>query len=102
MASPLEVRAPGFVPSTGGLHFPNYYPHEPELVVHLPFGKNLPFGLNPYIQLMEPAFPDVSPGFGIPSRATVMLNTEWPNIKADLDAGHPVPLGLIKVKPTHL
>jgi len=156
MASPLEVRVPGFLPSTRGLHFPNYYPHEPELVVHLPLGKtipigdaanglcggmafvardfyeanlavppdtdppspesnlykfivqrlfdsfNLPLGLYSYIQLMEPAFPDVSPGFGIPSRATVMLHTEWPNIKADLDAGHPVPLGLIKVKSTNL
>src|SRR5262245_45437062 len=117
MAPPLEVRVPGFLPSTRGLHFANYYPHEPELVVHLPFGKtlpigdaanglcggmaytvrdyyeanlpvpdttdppaggtplyqfivqrlfdsfNLPFGLHQYIELMEPAFPDVSPGF---------------------------------------
>jgi hypothetical protein len=156
MAPPLEVRVPGFLPSTRGLHFPNYYPHEPELVVHLPFGKtlpigdaangmcggmaftvrdyyeanltvtdatdppaagtplyqfivarlfdsfNLPFGLHPYIQLMEPAFPDVSPGLGIPSRASVMLNTEWPNVKADLDAGHPAPLGLVKIKSTNL
>ena len=154
--APIQVRVPGFLPSTRGLHFPNYYPHEPTLVVHLPFGKtlplgdaanglcggmafavrdyyeaslpvpvvtdppaagtplyqfivrrlfdsfNLPFGLHPYIELMAPAFPDVSPGFAVPSRATVMLNTEWPNIKADLDAGHPSPLGLVKIKSTNL
>src|SRR5438067_7971517 len=39
-----EVRVPGFAPTTHGLHFPNYYPHEPELVVHLPLGKTLPIG----------------------------------------------------------
>ena len=27
-----------------------------------------------------------------------MIDDEWPTIKADLDAGHPSPLGLIKVK----
>ena len=151
-----QVRVPGFAPSTHGLHFPNYYPHEPELVVHLPLGKtlpigdaanglcggmaftvrdyyefnlpmpadtdpppagsplyrfivqrlfdsfNLPLGLNRYIELMAPAFPDVSPGLGLPSRASVMLNTEWPHIRTDLDNGHPVPLGLIKIKSSQL
>ena len=35
---------PGFLPSTGGLHFYNYYPHEPELQVPLPLGKSLALG----------------------------------------------------------
>src|SRR5947209_7177708 len=39
-----QVRVPGFLPSTGGLHFANYYPHEPTLVVTLPLGKTLPIG----------------------------------------------------------
>ncbi|HEV7665834.1 MAG TPA: hypothetical protein VGQ62_20050 [Chloroflexota bacterium] len=147
-----EVLVPDFLPSTRGLHFCNYYPHEPTIQVHLPLGRtigfgdaanglcggmayvvrdfyeagrvpppvidpppagtplyqfivqrllesfSLPFGLARYLELMEPAFPDVGLGFGLPGRASVMLNAEWPRIKADLDAGHPVPLGLIKVK----
>lgn len=150
------VRVPNFAPSTNGLHFANYYPHEPELVVHLPLGKtlpigdaanglcggmaftvrdyyeadrlppdqtdpppdgsplyrfivqrlfdsfNLPFGLNRYIELMQPTLPDFSGALGLLSRASVMLGTEWPQIKADLDAGHPVPLGLIKIKSARL
>ena len=148
---PETGSVPNFLPSTAGLHFLNYFPHEPELVVHLPLGKtlpigdaanglcggmafavrdyfeshqpvppdtdppaadsplytfivrrlfdsfNLPLGLNRYIQLMEPAFPNVSQTAFVPSRASVMLTAEWPRIRADLDAGHPVPLGLVKV-----
>jgi hypothetical protein len=147
-----QVRVPGFLPSTSGLHFPNWYPHEPEIEVKLPLGHtlqlgdaanglcggmvlvvrdyyearlpaptdtqpppagsplykfivsrlldsfNLPFGLNRYLELMEPAFPDVGIGFGLPGRASVMLHDEWPRIKPVLDAGRPVPLGLIKIK----
>jgi hypothetical protein len=149
-------RVPGFLPSTSGLHFLNFYPHEPTLTVDLPLGKVLPIGdaanglcggmaftaadyfearqtvppdtdppaagsplyefivkrlfdsFNPplgigrYIELMEPAFPDVGIGFGLPGRASLMVNDEWPRIKARLDAGHPVPLGLIKVKSAQL
>jgi hypothetical protein len=134
------------------LHFSNYYPHEPEIVVKLPLGPslalgdaanglcggmvfvvrdyfeakrpipadtepppggsplyqyivkrlmesfNLPLGISRYIELMEPAFPDVGLGFGLPGRASVMLRDEWPRIQTDLDAGHPVPLGLVKIK----
>src|SRR5215469_1052706 len=111
-----SVRVPGFLPSTSGLHFVNYYPHEPTLTVNLPFGRvlpigdaanglcggmvftvvdffearrpvpadrdppaagsqlysfivkrlfdsfNLPLGLSRYLELMEPAFPDVGLG----------------------------------------
>ncbi len=147
-----QVRVPGFLPSTSGLHFTNYYPHEPEITVQLPLGKtlglgdaanglcggmvfvvadffeahqpippdtqpppagspfykfivkrlldsfNMPLGLGRYLELMEPAFPDVSLGFGLPARASVMVHDEWPRIQRSLDAGHPLPLGLIKVK----
>jgi hypothetical protein len=47
---------------------------------------------------MEPAFPDVGIGFGLPGRASVMLHDEWPRIQGTLEAGHLAPLGLIKVK----
>jgi hypothetical protein len=147
-----QVRVPGFLPSTSGLHFLNYFPHEPEITIKLPFGPtlslgdaanglcggmafvvrdffeadqpvpaitqpppggsplysfivkrlmdsfNLPLGITRYFELMQPAFPDVGLGFGLPGRASVMLRDEWPHIQADLDAGHPVPLGLVKVK----
>jgi hypothetical protein len=148
----IVQRVPGFLPSTSGLHFSNFYPHEPELTVSLPFGKTLPIGdaanglcggmafaaadfyaakqsvpadtqppaagsslyqfivkrlfdsfngplgIGRYLELMEPAFPDVGIGFGLPGRASVMLHDEWPRIKSTLDTGHLAPLGLIKVK----
>ena len=59
---------------------------------------NLPLGIGRYLELMEPAFPDVGPGFGLPGRASVMVQDEWPRIQAALDSGHPIPLGLVKVK----
>jgi hypothetical protein len=147
-----QVRVPGFLPSTSGLHFVNYYPHEPELTLTLPLGQvlpigdaanglcggmvftaadyfaasqsvptdtqppaagtplyqyivkrlfdsfNLPLGIGRYLELMEPAFPDVGLGFGLPGRASVMVHDEWPRVRASLDAGHPMPLGLVKVK----
>lgn len=148
----IVQRVPRFLPSTSGLHFANFYPHEPELTVSLPLGKTLPIGdaanglcggmafavadfheanqsvppdtqpptagsalyqfivkrlfdsfngplgIGRYLELMEPAFPDVGLGFGLPGRASVMLHDEWPRIKSTLDTGHPAPLGLIKVK----
>jgi hypothetical protein len=147
-----QVRVPGFLPSNSGLHFANYYPHEPELTLTLPLGRvlpigdaanglcggmaytvadfyeakrqipidtdppaagsplyqfivkrlldsfSLPLGIGRYLELMQPAFPDVGLGFGLPGRASVMVRDEWPRIQSALDAGHPVPLGLIKVK----
>jgi hypothetical protein len=147
-----QVRVPGFLPSTSGLHFANYYPHEPEITIRLPLGRslplgdaanglcggmaytvrdfyeakrspppdqqpppggsplyqfivkrlldsfNLPAGIARYLALMQPAFPDVGIGFGLPGRASVMVHDEWPRIQSGLDAGHPVPLGLVKVK----
>jgi hypothetical protein len=150
-----QVQEPGFLPSTSGLHFSNYYPHEPEIQIKIPLGPtlslgdaanglcggmafavrdfyeakqavppttdpppagtplyqfivqrlldsfNMPLGLGRYLELMQPAFPDVGPGFGLPGRASVMVRDEWPHIKSDLDAGRLVPLGLIKVKSTN-
>jgi hypothetical protein len=147
--------APVFVPSAYGLHFLNYYPHEPTIEIKVPLGPtlplgdaanglcggmaftvrdfyeakqqippdqnpppagsplyqfivqrllesfNLPFGIGRYLELMQPAFPDVGPGFGLPGRATVMVRDEWPHIKSDLDNGILVPLGLIKVKSSN-
>ena len=140
-----QVRVPGFLPSTSGLHFANYYPHEPEIQINLPLGVklglgdaanglcggmvyavcdyfeqglpipsstdpppagsplyrfiverllqsfHLPFGLNRYLELMTPLLPDAV-------RARQMTRNEWPAIQTRLDAGHLVPLGLIKVK----
>jgi len=140
-----DVLVPGFTPGQNGLHFANYYPHEPEITVELPFGRklglgdaanglcggmvytvcdyfearqpipattdppaqgtplyafivhrlmqsfHLPFGLNRYLEYMSPIFPE-------PLRASVMRDREWPAIKQRLDAGHLVPLGLIKYR----
>jgi hypothetical protein len=53
---------------------------------------------------MNPLYPDtddnvVSGTFGlVDGRAAVVINTEWPLVRADIDAGHPSPLGLVTVK----
>jgi hypothetical protein len=52
---------------------------------------------------MSPAYPDTDENiaslFGLADgRASVVINTEWPMIRADIDAGHPSPLGLVCVK----
>src|SRR5436190_8151985 len=39
-----QVRVPGFLPSQNGLHFTNYYPHEPEIEIRLPLGGKLGLG----------------------------------------------------------
>src|SRR5947209_14975788 len=39
-----QVRVPGFSASGNGLHFSNYYPHEPEIQIQLPFGPTLGLG----------------------------------------------------------
>src|SRR5437879_3924525 len=39
-----QVRVPGFSASGNGLHFTNYYPHEPEIQIKLPFGPTLGLG----------------------------------------------------------
>src|SRR4030095_3558548 len=39
-----SVRVPGFLPSTRGLHFPNAFPHVPNLEIDLPGGITVPIG----------------------------------------------------------
>ena len=71
------------------------------LVKRLIDSFNLPFGIARYLELMQPAFPDVGiglAGLGLPSRASIMVDQEWPRVKRGLDAGQLVPLGLVTVK----
>lgn len=64
---------------------------------------NLPFGPARYLELMNPALPDGEPplrrmGLGPHGRAWRMAREEWPKVRSDIDAGHPSPLGLVRVK----
>ena len=68
---------------------------------------NFPFGIAPYITMMDPAYPDgetrSSEGhFAQHGRAWQTIRVEWPIIKQMLDSGHPCPLGLVRVKDTDL
>jgi len=67
---------------------------------------DLPFGPVRYLALMSPALPDGESllgriGLGPHGRAWQMIRIEWPKIRADIDAGHPSPLGLVRVKSTN-
>ncbi len=63
----------------------------------------LPAGPFGYLELMEPGLPD-DPGplaaFGVHGRPQVMIEDTWPAVRADIDGGHPSPLGLIRVLST--
>lgn len=64
---------------------------------------NLPKGPIIYMSLMNPALPDhetwaTTAGFATHGRAWMMINSEWPKIKADIDSGHLSPMALIEVK----
>jgi hypothetical protein len=64
---------------------------------------DLPFGPARYLQLMSPLLPDGESlwsrlGIAPHGRAWRMINVEWPKILADIDDGHPSPLGLVRVK----
>jgi hypothetical protein len=148
-----SVRVPGFLPSTGALHFPNDFPHVPNFELHLaggvtvPVGDaanglcggmawtvrdlfeahlappavtvapgdgplfdyvaarlldsfDLPYGPAVYLALMNPALPDH--GRRVPflgrGRAWRMVHDAWPRVRAELDAGLPCPLGLVKAR----
>jgi len=63
---------------------------------------DLPTGLLRYLQLMNPALPDheswMSRFFLAPHcRTWVMIKSEWPKIKTDLDSGRLATVGLIRV-----
>lgn len=56
-----------------------------------------------YYALMDPALPDHETelskiGLAPHGRAWVMINEAWPKIKADIDSGHPSPIGLVLIK----
>jgi len=64
---------------------------------------DLPFGPARYLALMNPLLPDHETlwsrlGLAPHGRAWRMVTQEWPRLRADIDAGHPSPLGLVRVK----
>jgi len=67
---------------------------------------NLPYGPVRYLELMHPSLPDGETvwsrlGLAPHGRAWVMVRQEWPKIQAEIDSGHPSPLGLVRVKSTN-
>ena len=67
---------------------------------------DLPLGPARYLELMSPVVPDGETvwsrfGLGPHGRAWRMVNQEWPTVRREIDAGHPSPLGLVKVKSTN-
>jgi hypothetical protein len=65
----------------------------------------LPLGPVRYLELMSPALSDGETilsrlGWAPHGRAWRIAREEWPKVRADIDAGHPSALGLIKVKST--
>jgi hypothetical protein len=63
----------------------------------------LPSGPLRYLELMNPALSDGETwlsrwGLTPHGRAWRMVRDEWPKVRADLDGGHPSPLGLVKVR----
>jgi hypothetical protein len=90
--TPPEVEEP---PSEGELF--DY------LVDRLFHSFDLPVGPVRYLELMHPLLPDCETfwsrlGIGPRGRAHRMLKQEWPKVRADIHAGHPSPLGLVRVK----
>ena len=66
---------------------------------------DLPLGPARYLALMSPLLSDGETiwsrmGLTPHGRAWRMVRDEWPKVRADIDAGHPSALGLIKVKST--
>lgn len=64
---------------------------------------DLPAGPARYLELMSPWLPDGETfwsriGLAPHGRAWRIVRDEWPKVRMDIDAGHPSPLGLIKVK----
>jgi len=77
------------------------------LVDRLFYSFDLPAGVLRYVELMNPLYPDGQSLLGrffagLNGRAWTMIRQEWPVIKVSLDAGRPIPLGLIKVKSSDL
>jgi hypothetical protein len=79
------------------------------LVAFVPFVPLPPFGPGPatYAELMNPDLPDhetVASHVGVSprSRAWIMINDQWPKIKADIDSGRLAPMGLNMIKSPDL
>jgi hypothetical protein len=58
-----------------------------------------------YLILMDPAYPDTDENFlsslGMAEgRSRVMVVSEWPKIRAEIDAGHPSAVALVRTKST--
>lgn len=67
---------------------------------------NLPFGPGRYLGLMNPHLQDgetIWSRIGVlpHGRAWRMAREEWPAIRAEIDGGHPSPLGLVRAKSTN-
>ncbi len=69
------------------------------------FTPTPPFGPGPltYMHLMNPALPDHETvaskvGFAYRGKAWIMINDEWPKIKADIDSGQLSPIALVEIK----
>jgi hypothetical protein len=64
---------------------------------------DLPLGPARYLELMSPLLPDGETiwsrfGVGPHGRSWQIVRDEWPKVRADIDAGHPSPIGLITIK----
>lgn len=67
---------------------------------------DLPMGPTQYLKLMSPALPDSDGalarlGIGPHGRAWQTIRQEWPRIRAEIDRGHPSPIGLVRVKSSN-
>ncbi len=67
---------------------------------------NLPLGPVWYLELMNPLLPDGETvwsrlGLAPHGRAWRTVKEEWPKVRAEIDAGHPCPLGLVRMKSTN-
>ncbi|HET7235188.1 MAG TPA: hypothetical protein VFK59_02010 [Actinomycetota bacterium] len=64
---------------------------------------DLPLGPARYLQLMSPLLPDGETvwsrlGVAPHGRSWRMITEEWPKVRADVDAGRPSPLGLVRIR----
>jgi hypothetical protein len=67
---------------------------------------NLPLGPARYLELMNPVMQNGETfwsrlGLAPHGRAWRMARQEWPRIRAEIDGGHPSPLGLVRVRSTN-
>jgi hypothetical protein len=75
------------------------------LVARLFDSFDLPLGPTRYLELMNPLLGDAETvwsrlGLAPHGRVRRMARDEWPRIRADIDSGHPCPLGLVRVTST--